>query len=223
MALPELTLPAGTPAFSADHTIELVPLYADIPMATGHSRRRRVYTTVPRSVNVKLDVTNAQMLAIHDWFEGPLKAGALEFSAQVANQGPGLLWWRARFVEPYTADAHESGLSFFVNGKLLLTGTGSVVGPYVSAVGAVTSIALAGSATLTAPINLSADTLVGLLSTNPISAATVIALTSIQDGASPSAVAFDLRWIWMRLNYAPGRSNDVADTSVADQRSWMGL
>lgn len=224
MALPELTLPDGTPAFLADgHSIELTPMYADVPMRTGHDRRRRVYTTVPRMVNVGLQVTAAQMLALHNWFEGPLQAGVQWFSAQVANQGPGLLWWKARFAEPYTADAGEAAASFRVSAKLLLVGQGSTTGPYSPYLQASTQIAFSGSAVLTSPNNLSAATVIALLPAITLSAATVIALTSIQDGATPNAVDFDKRWIWMRYPYAPGRSADVADVSELDQRSWMGV
>ena len=179
MALPELTLPDGTPAWLADpHAIELVPLYADVPMRTGHDRRRRVFTVAPRLVRVGLQLTAAQMLALHDWYEGPAKAGAEYFSTQVANQGPGLLWWQARFAEPYSADAGEAGASFRVQAKLLLTGVGSVNGPYNRALVANTTIALTGTAALTLPLNLSADTVIALLSNIPMSADTVIALRS---------------------------------------------
>ena len=224
MALPELLLPDGTPAFLADgHGIDLSPLYADVSMHTGHDRRRRVYTVVPRVVSVGLQLTAAQMLALHNWFEGPLQAGAQWFSAQVANQGTGLLWWKARFAEPYTADAGEGGASFRVTARLLLVGDGSVTAPYTPLMQAAVLVALSGSATLTAPINLAADTLIALLNNNPISAATLIALVSLVDGALPSAVDFDKRWVWMRLPYSTGRSADVADISEFDQRSWMGL
>ena len=179
MALPELTLPDGTPAFLADgHGIELMPLYADVAMRTGHDRRRRVYTTVPRIVSVGLQMTAAQMLAFHNWFEGPLQAGAQVFSAQVANQGPGLLWWRARFVEPYTADAGEAGASFKVSARLLLTGDGSVAGPYTPFLQASALVPLTGSAVLTAPFDLAASSVVALLPATYIGAATVVALVT---------------------------------------------
>jgi hypothetical protein len=177
MALPELTLPDGTPAFLADgHSIELTPMYADVPMRTGHDRRRRVYTTVPRIVSVGLQVTAAQMLAFHAWFEGPLLAGVVEFSAQVANQGPGLLWWRARFVAPYTAEAGKAGASFRITARLLLTGTGSSTGPYTPNMQAAAQIALSGSVVLTAPVSLAADSVVALLPAVYLAADTVVAL-----------------------------------------------
>ena len=178
MALPELTLPDGTPAFLADgHNIELMPMYADVTMRTGHDRRRRVYTVVPRIVSVGLQLTAAQMLAFHTWYEGPLQAGFLPFSAQVANQGPGLLWWKARFVETYSADAGDAGASFKVNARLLLVGAGSTVGPYTPFMQASVLIALAGSAVLTVPTTLAADVVIALLPAGDfLSAAVVIAL-----------------------------------------------
>lgn len=224
MALPELTLPDGTPAFLAEgHSIDLMAMYADVPMRTGHDRRRRVYTTVPRVVSVGLQVTAAQMLAIHAWYEGPLRAGAVEFSAQVANQGAGLLWWRARFVDTYTAEAGEAGASFKVNARLLLTGAGSAIGPYTPYMQASAQIALSGSAVLTAPIDLAAASVIALLPTIYLAADTVVAFTSIQDGATPSAADFEKRWIWMRYPYDRGRTVDVTDASEFDQRSWMGV
>jgi hypothetical protein len=223
MALPELTLPPETPAFCAGgHAIEMGALYADIPMQTGHGRRRRVYTTVPRVVSVKLELTLAQALAFHEWFEGPLQAGAQEFSAQVANQGPGLLWWRARFTEPYTAEADEAGQSFWVTAKLLLAGTGSAIGPYTPDLQASALIALAGAAAVTSPIELGASVSIALLPAIYLSAHTVIALKAVQDGATPSAVDFDKRWSWLRFPYAAGPSADLS-LDEATRRNSMGF
>ena len=82
MALPELTLPSGTPGFLAEpHEIEEVGEYADLPMVTGHDRRRRAWLGAPRILNVGLRLNAAQALAFHTWYEGPLKAGAGWFSA----------------------------------------------------------------------------------------------------------------------------------------------
>ena len=224
MALPELTQPDGTPAFLADgHAIELVDQYADTGVATGHDIRRRVYTTTPRLVSVGLQLTAAQMLAWHQWFEGPLQAGAQWFSAQLANQGPGLLWWKARFAEHYTAEAGEAAASFRVAARLLVVGDGSAIGPYVPAMQASVQIALSGSAALTVPADLAAAVTVALQSAVFLNAAVTVALTSTQDGATPSAVDFDKRWSWMRYPYAHGRTSDVTDVSELDQRSWMGI
>lgn len=177
MSLPELTLPDGTPAWLiAGHAIELTPLYADVPMRTGHERRRRVYTTVPRMVTVGLHLTAAQMLEFHQWFEGPMLAGAQRFSARVANQGPGLLWWSALFVEPYTTTAGPKAASWRVHAKLLLTGSGSVTGPYVSAMKAAVAIPLSGGAKIITTVTLSAAITVALQPNGAMRAAVRIAL-----------------------------------------------
>ena len=47
--------------------------------------------------------------------------------------------------------------------------------------------------------------------------------SSIQNGAGPSAVDFEKRWLWMRYPYSAGRTADVTDVSEFDQRSWMGF
>ncbi len=175
-------MPDGTPPFLADaHSIELTPMYADVPMRTGHDRRRRVYTIVPRQMSVALFLTQAQMLAFHQWFEGPLQAGVQWFSSQVANQGPGLLWWKTRFAEPYTAEQLELGYSR-VTAKLLLVGQGSATGPYTANMTAATQIAFSGSVLLTSPTNLVAATTIALLPATFLSAASSVALVTLLPG-----------------------------------------
>lgn len=224
MALPELTQPDGTPDFLAEgHAIELVPVYADIPAQTGHDRRQRVYTTAPRMLDVGLQMTAAQMLAWANWCEGPLRAGAEWFSAPVANQGPGLLWWKARFIGSYTADSGDGGASFRVSARLLLVGDGTATPPYVPQMRASVQIALTGAVVLTVPASLQASVSIALRSAVFLRASVVIALSSIKDGAEPSAVDFEKRWIWMRYPYAAGHTADVTDASEFDQRSWMGI
>ena len=181
MALPELTLPDGMPAWLiAGHGIELMPLYGDVPMRTGHERRRRVYTVVPRIVSVSLHLTAAQMLTFHDWFEGPTMVGAQPFSAQVANQGPGLLWWHARFVEPYRTDAGPRAETWRVHAKLLLTGSGSVAGPYTPSMFAAVSIALSGGAAIRVDVTLAAAVSIALLPNTAMRAAVTIALLAAE-------------------------------------------
>lgn len=183
MALPELTLPDGTPPFLAEgHAIELAPVYADVPMRTGHARRRRIYTTAPRTVQVALQLTAAQMLALHEWFEGPLEAGAQWFSAQVAKQGSGLLWWKARFVEPYEADAGPSAVLWRVTARLLLVGDGSASSPYMTAMSAAVTVALSGGAALTIPIALDATVTVALVPILVLASAVEVALQVLPPG-----------------------------------------
>lgn len=223
MALPELTLPDGSPPFLADgQSIEITPIYADVPMRTGHDRRRRLYTTVPRVVNVGLFVAADQLLAFHNWYEGPLQAGLQWFSALLSNQGPGTLWWKARFAEPYTEEAIENGYHR-ITAKLLLVGDGSVSSPYSPNLLSSTLTQLSGSVVITSPLSLASSSVISLLPATYLSSASFIAFKSAQDGAPPSAVDFEKRWIWMRYPYANGRTSDVTDVQLFDQRSWIGF
>jgi hypothetical protein len=178
MALPELLLPPGTPAFLADgHIVDLVPLHADVPMRTGHSRKRRVYTTAPRLVTVGLQLSQAQMVAFDAFFEGPLQAGALPFTAQVANLGPGLLYWQATFEQPYSATPNDAAACWTVSAQLRLTGAGQASAPAATSMAADTYVALAGTATLVISQSLAADTTVALLAAGgQLAADTVVAL-----------------------------------------------
>jgi hypothetical protein len=224
VALPELLMPSGTPAFlAAGHGIELVPIHADVQFRTGHSRKRRVYTVAPRFVDVGLLLEAPQMAAFHAWFEGPLQVGAQSFTAAVANQGPGLLYWQARFEAPYTAVAEALG-RWVVTARLRLVGDGQAGPPVATSMGADTVVALTASSSAVFSLGLGADTVVALQAAqSSLSADTVVALTSTRDGAPPSAVDFEKRWIWTRYPYSFGRTADVTDVSEFDQRSWMGF
>ena len=126
MSLPSIVQPDGTPAFLADgHAIELVPVYARVGMAQGHTRTRRIVTEAPRRVDVSLMlVTRALMAAYDDWFESALQVGALSFAAQVKHQGPGALWWAAQWLGPYHAQPLPGGRVWRLSGRLLLSGKG---------------------------------------------------------------------------------------------------
>lgn len=223
MALPELLLPVALPPFVNDgHNVELTPAFVPVPTQTGHSRRRRVFTTVPRVVDVTLILDRAEAAAFDAWFEGPLEVGVQPFSARVKNLGPGMLWWHAKFVAPYTATEINRQYSR-ITARLLLSGAGQVDTPYTPAMQASVHLALHGSATLTTATQLSAAVTVALLPATYLSAAVSVALITARDGAGPSSDQVDKRWVWMQLNYARGRSADVADTAEIDQRSWMGF
>lgn len=129
MALPQLLLPEGTPPFLRDtHELELIPLYANTQPQTGAAIRRRLWVSAPRYASVCLELSTPQMEAFDSWFEGPIQAGSVKFSAQIQNQGPGLLWWSCRFLEPYTTE-YLGGLWWKVNAKLMLFDDGSVTAP----------------------------------------------------------------------------------------------
>jgi len=162
MALPEILPPAGTPVFLAEgHGIEPQSVYADVQFGAGHSRRRRVWTRAPRVVSVSWLLEADEMAAVDDWFENTLLAGARKFSAQVANQGPGLLWWEAQWLEPYHAEAMHLG-RWRVTGQLLLTGEGTPTKPYTPDMTVSFASALTGSASASIAATLALEILVPL-------------------------------------------------------------
>lgn len=157
MALPEIRPPSGTPCFlAAGHAIAPQSVYADVQMRSGHLRRRRLFTTAPRIVSVSWLLEADQMAAVDTWFEDVLLAGERPFSAQVANQGPGLLWWTAQWVEPYQTEALHLG-RWRVTGQLLLTGVGQVEDPYTPDMAVEFGAPLTSSAELTVITRLAVE------------------------------------------------------------------
>ncbi len=139
----------ATPTFLLrGHALEPRPVFADVPMTTGHARRRRVSSTAPRVAEVGWFLTQGLMTTVDAWFESTLLVGSRKFSAPVKNQGAGLLWWEAQWLEPYTAEPVSRG-RWYVSGKLLLTGEGSTTPPVLSTLGVEFGAALTGSASLT--------------------------------------------------------------------------
>lgn len=224
MSLPELTLPAGLPVFRGmGHSATPRSIYATVGMRTGHARKRRVATSAPRIVTVELFLSANQMVTFDAWFENGLLAGQRAFSARVANQGPGLLWWHAEWVDPPKLTPTYGGY-WALAGSLLLTGEGSVAGPVSTSaameligglVGSVTGAAVDGQAAMELTVSLALAA--------PVAMEITVGLKFLKNGAEPSAVDFDKRWIWMRYPYATGRTADVADVAEFDQRSWMGI
>ena len=167
--LPPLLLPASCGAFQREgHEIEQQPVYGDAKMQTGAARRRRIYLAAPRVVSVSLEVTQASAADFDAWFTGPLQSGASFFSAQVANQGPGLLWWKARIVgtssqAPYTAE-YLGGIWWKLTFKLILFGAGSDVPPEIPNLTGGVTFDLIGTSTLTVLQLLSGAVIFELLS-----------------------------------------------------------
>lgn len=175
--LPSLRPPSELPPCRwVGHAIEMGSAYANVPLETGHDRRRRVYTSMPRVVSASWDFNLEQSLIFYNWYEETLKSGLNEFSIQVANQGPGLLWWRARFVEPYVAEANESGQAFWVSAKVLLVGEGVSDTPYTPEMESSVVVALFGSTRLTTTITISSDVAVELVPVTLLYAGVRVAL-----------------------------------------------
>ncbi len=129
-ALPEILLPYGMPVFQwMNHSIALRSIHAIVKFRTGPSTTRPISRSRPRVVPVGLFLTAAQMAVFDNWFEDDLDAGKRQFSARVANQGPGLLWWCAEWLDVPLMTPLAGGHHWRVTGSLLLTGEGSVDGP----------------------------------------------------------------------------------------------
>lgn len=123
--LPELQLPAGLPCFLVQgHAAAVAGPYDDVDMAAGSNRRRRVFTTAPREVDVQMILNAAQSAALRDWWETAAQAGALTFAAHVRNQGPGMRWWEAMWTQPYALEGMHKG-RWRLSGRLRLYGAPS--------------------------------------------------------------------------------------------------
>ncbi len=158
--LPELTLPAGLPCFLVQgHDADVAGPYDDVPMASGSNRRRRVFTRAPREVNVSMVLDAGQSAALREWYETALQAGARTFSAHVRNQGPGMRWWEARWVQPYSLEAAHRG-RWRLTGRLRLYGQPSATPPERTTMRAAVSAPFQGSARLSVGRPLAASILV---------------------------------------------------------------
>lgn len=176
MPLPSLTLPEGTPAWLiAGHAAQWQQPFADVAMGTGHRRKRRLCTTKPQIVSVSLFLTQLQMTAFHAWFRDSTISGERKFSAQVKEQGAGMLWYEAAFVGMYEAQALHLG-RWVVNAQLILTGEGSETAPSLGTFSAEISIALSGSGTLTVIKSFSAEVTIPLMGSTRFHAEVSIAL-----------------------------------------------
>lgn len=170
MALSQILMPDGTPAFLRDnHAIELFPIYGETPVQTGTPIVRRMWVSVPRIVDVALEINTSIKNAIDDWFENTLLVGERAFSAQVQNQGPGLLWWNCKFLAPPKTE-FLGGDWWRLTGRLLLDGTGSVTGPVPTGLTGSVNIQLMASAVLLATQPLSGAVTINLLPVSAVSA-----------------------------------------------------
>lgn len=215
--LPLLQLPFSRVFMREGFAVEVMPVFGDAPMTTGSARRRRTYLEAPRTLAASLELSLAETVLFNAWYEGPLKAGAEFFSAQVINDGPGLLWWKTRLIE-YTAN-YLGGQFWKVDTKLMIFGEGHLVGPETSALAGGVIFDLLGTATVTAIQALVGGVRFDLLAVAPgaggvlvggvtfaLLAGTYIAPASRGSAAGTSTAAA----------FAPGVSNgNAAGTSTA--------
>ncbi|MGC4075470.1 MAG: hypothetical protein QM702_00230 [Rubrivivax sp.] len=181
MALPELLEPFGTPAWLAGgHAIEIEPLHSVVEMSTGHALKRRQLTVGDRFVDVGKRMTAAQAAAWFAWYEGPLAAGSRDFTTPVANQGPGLRYWRARVEGEVQWEAGEAG-DWRITARLRLIGAGSLTPPPSTTLADDVIVALHGSAVLVIASNLADDVTVALLPATALRDSVSVALIALNN------------------------------------------
>lgn len=164
--MPEIVLPSGFPAWLIDgHESEMDDAYAHVPMRTGHHRLRRVYRQPPEVRSVSLLLREEQAADFHSWFESDLLAGERQFAARVANRGPGVVWYAARFVAPYEATPLHmaGGVGWRIDARLLLSGQPQAFAPVLTPMSAATIVGLSGRASGTSSADMSAATIVELV------------------------------------------------------------
>lgn len=132
MALPEIQMPSGLPPFQAgSHVITPEPLYLPVPRQAGHDRSRRLFTTVPRTLQTAFELTQTQIEAFNAWYEDVLQAGSLPFAANVAKIGSGTEWWKAYIVGGWKVEFQE-GTQHLVTLTLRLCETPVSTGPVLT-------------------------------------------------------------------------------------------
>jgi hypothetical protein len=128
MPLPTRTLPEGLPSWRVEgYEARPDALFGHAPMSTGHSRTRKRFTTPTRQERASLLLTDAQLVAFHEWHEGTLQAGLLSFAAQVCNLGEGMVWFDALLLD-YSTESRPNGKTL-LSCNLLLRGYPSATGP----------------------------------------------------------------------------------------------
>lgn len=180
MSLPEILQPAGTPTFlSAGHAHARRTVGSNVQRGTGHSRKRRMRTTAPQTVDVSWFLNDVQAQAVYSWFESTLVVISKPFSARIASLGSNTLsWWSASWVAPPTWTS--LGLNaWLVSGQLLLTGDASFDPPESTSARAEFRAALIGAADAVIDSNASVEFEAAL---------TVSSLASVEFSAPLAAV-----------------------------------
>jgi hypothetical protein len=223
MALPEILVPAVVPPYRSDaHTRKRGNLHANVPAGTGHGRKRPLRTGAPSFVTVAVRM-NALAMQAHDaWFDSTLKVGTLPFAVRLFGFGTAApQWWAATWQAPPKCDPVKG--AWIVTGTLRLTGEPSLDGPVSTSAAVEFGAALWATAEALQESNAAVEFSFALGVVQQAAVEFEMLLLAVKNGADPSAVDFDKRWIWMRYPYAKGRTSDVNDTAEADQRSWMGI
>lgn len=154
MPLPGILLPSSLPPFLiAGHTSQYGSPYADVPMGTGDARKRRVCTVLPQLVSASLLLERDDMASFQRWFRDTIRSGERRFTANVKEQGQGMLWYEAQFAQMYHASALHLG-RWRVDCNLWLFGAGELEAPFTGLLATRIDWALSGVGVLRVPIQL---------------------------------------------------------------------
>lgn len=222
MTLPTLTAPVSAPVFLAEgHGIEEDPVFTDVQVASGHARRRRVFTVAERVVSVRWLLEAAQMAAVDDWFENTLQAGALSWSAQVANQaGPGLVWWEARWLAPPQFEMLHLGRGL-VSGQLFLVGEPSEAGPETGVLRAeMLARLLDVRGNVSVPKVLAMEVLAALEQPQVLRMEIEAALLNVNPEQLLDGGDFERIWVRLARTPVPGDEINRSDQELL-QRAWV--
>lgn len=223
-SLPLIFVPAGIPLpLIAGFGVSLGEQFDHVPALQGEGRKRRVWTTAPRVVQVSWLLNEELMLRFDAWTENDLQTLTQKFTIQLKRLGEGFEYWAAEWVGPYTAEPIASPESLWrVTGSLLLTGTPSDTAPDTGALDGVTTVSLGAFGSLLVPNALAGVTVVSLGTIVPLVGITEVSLGVIDNGAPASDVDADLRWVIMRYPWAPGYTDEITDDTAAEY-SWLDL
>lgn len=165
MALPFIFLPPGMPYTTAQgHGITIEDQFDFVPMLQGEGRKRRLFTASPRTASIRWYLSEAEMHVLDAWFQDTLDVGERKFVIPIAKLGPGIEYWAAEWIEPYTAEPIQSKQrSFWVTGSVLLTGEPSDTLPDTGQLALDIAVSLGGfAAPSPAPNPLALDIVVSL-------------------------------------------------------------
>lgn len=180
MGLPLLLQPAGTPPFLvAGHGLAPAPLHDDVDRMTGHSLKRKIFTSAPQVRTVSMLLEAAQALAWDDWFENPADVANEFFTADfnLGQIGDGR-YFAAQWVAPPTWQALQKG-RWNLSGQLLIVGPGSMALPDEGAIECDYTIALTGSGRLISPVVIECDYTIALTGSTPFECAYEIDLLAV--------------------------------------------
>ena len=221
MALPLIFVPSGLPLpLARGHGQAIDDQFDLVPVAQGEGRKRRIYTTSNRTVDLIWLLTEEQMLLWDAWYEDTLDRGNRTFACPVHKLGASdIEYWTGQFIEPpnETPIASPTGL-WEISVSVLLTGSPSDTLPDTGVLALAVVVSLGGTAVLYVPNPLSLDISVSLGTTIGLSLDIYVSLGI----PVPPVDGGNLERIWMHWARTPipGDEIDRTDAELLE-RAWV--